>query len=392
MLKPNRIESIDLLRGIVMVFMALDHVRDYFHADAFVYDPMDLSSTNVVLFFTRWITHFCAPVFVFLAGTSAFMVGSRKGKNDLALFLVKRGLWLVFLELTVINFGWFFNFHFPFVALIVIWALGIGMIVLAGCVYLPWKIILSLGILLVAGHNLLDPVHVAGRDATAVLWSILHDPNFFPIDEGHNLFVGYPVIPWIGVMLLGYSFGRLYTSTYDVEKRRKILMYLGTGMILSFIVIRLINVYGDSHYWTVQPSPMFTVLSFLNVTKYPPSLLYVLMTLGPAILFLAFAENISNGFSKMIIVLGRVPLFYYVLHIYLIHLFAIVAGGLTGYEASKWIFDVWLNNSPDLKGYGFNLGVVYLIWILLVVILYPLCKWFQAYKANHPEKWWLSYM
>ena len=204
--KENRIESIDLLRGIVMVIMALDHVRDYFHADAFLYDPLDLTQTSVVLFFTRWITHFCAPVFVFLAGTSAFLVGHRKGKRELSGFLLKRGLWLVFLELTVVNFAWFFNIHFTLVLLVVIWALGVSMIVLAGLIHLPKKVVLAIGVLLVAGHNLLDTVHVGGADWKAVGWALLHEFTFFDF-ENFNLFVGYPLLAWIGVMALGYCFG-----------------------------------------------------------------------------------------------------------------------------------------------------------------------------------------
>jgi uncharacterized membrane protein len=392
MIKSPRIESIDLLRGFVMVVMALDHVRDYFHADAFLYDPVDLSKTSVIVFFTRWITHYCAPVFVFLAGTSAFMVGQRKGKSELAGFLLKRGLWLIFLELTVINFGWFFNIHFTLPALIVIWALGIGMIVLAACNYLPWKVILALGIVLVVGHNLLDPIHVAGQGIDAVLWSMLHEQNGFALGEGRILFVGYPILPWVGVMLLGYCFGILYQAPYDAEKRRKILVSLGSGMIVLFIVIRFINMYGDPAPWSSQQAPVFTFLSFLNVTKYPPSLLYVLMTLGPAILFLAFAEGIRGWLARAIIVLGRVPLFYYVLHIYLIHLFAMLAAVLLGYAPSTMVFNMWINNSPELKGFGFSLGVVYLVWISLVALLYPLCKWFEKYKADHKNQWWLSYL
>jgi uncharacterized membrane protein len=390
MIKSPRIQSIDFLRGFVMVLMALDHVRDYFHADAFLYDPLDLSKTSVILYFTRWITHYCAPVFVFLAGTSAFMVGSRKGKNELSSFLLKRGLWLIFLELTVINFGWFFNINFLFLPLIVIWALGVGMIVLAAASYLPWQAILGIGLVLTLGHNLLDPIHVEGQSGGAILWSIIHDPRIFQLGD-RTLFVGYPVISWIGVMLLGYCFGKLYQA-YDEVKRKKVLIRLGGGMIVAFILIRFINIYGDPAPWSSQATPLLTFLSFLNVTKYPPSLLYVLVTLGPAILFLAFAENINNGFSRMVIVLGRVPLFYYVLHIYLIHIFATIAAIYLHYDVSTMVFNTWIGFSTELKGYGFNLGITYLIWIVLLIVLYPLCKWFESYKARHRDRWWLSYL
>jgi uncharacterized membrane protein len=392
MIKPYRIQSIDLLRGIVMIFMALDHVRDYFHADAFLYDPTDLDKTSVVLFFTRFITHYCAPVFVFLAGTSAFLVGVRKGKKELSAFLLKRGLWLVFLEVVVVNFGWSFNFELPMIPLIVIWAIGIGMITLAGFIHLPFKVILGIGIVLVAGHNALDGFSVEGNGASAVLWSILHQPGFFPINEERFLFVGYPVIPWIGIMLLGYCLGTLYQQSVDAAKRKTTLLYIGSAAIVLFLVLRLTNLYGDASLWTVQETPVFTFLSFLKVSKYPPSLLYALVTLGPAIIFLAFAENIKGSFVQKIIVLGRVPMFYYILHIYLIHVFAIVAALLTGYSFSSMIFNQWINFSPELKGYGFGLPVVYLVWIGLVILLYFLCKKYNDYKTNNPGKWWLSYL
>jgi uncharacterized membrane protein len=390
MTKSPRIESIDLLRGFVMVLMALDHVRDYFHADAFLYDPLDLSKTSVILFFTRFITHYCAPVFVFLAGTSAYLVGVRKGKNELTEFLVKRGLWLIFLELTVINFAWFFNIHFYFIPLIVIWALGVGMIFLAGASRLPWQAILVIGIILTAGHNLFDGFHVEGQGGDAIAWSILHDPNVFRMGS-HTLFIGYPVISWIGVMFLGYCFGKFYEAPFDEVRRKKMLSRLGFGLIGLFIVIRLINVYGDPNQWTSQSTATFTFLSFLNVTKYPPSLLYLLVTLGPAILFLAYAENIRNGFSQIFVTLGRVPLFYYVLHIYFIHLFAMAAAVATGYNPGTMVFDTWVGFSKELTGYGFSLGVVYLVWLFLLVCLYPLCRWFERYKMEHREQWWLSY-
>jgi uncharacterized membrane protein len=391
-IKPNRIESIDLLRGIVMIFMALDHVRDYFHADAFVFDPTDVTKTNVLLFFTRWITHYCAPVFVFLSGTSAFLVGIRKGKKALTTFLITRGLWLIFLELTVINLAWFFNFQFPIITLIVIWALGIGMIVLAAFIHLPSNLILAVGIILVAGHNALDSFHVAGNGADAIGWAVLHEFKLFPLGEARTLFVGYPVIPWIGVMLLGYCFGRLYQPSFVAPVRRKKLFLIGGSVTLLFIVIRAINGYGDPSHWSSQPDPVFTFLSFLNVSKYPPSLLYVLMTLGPAILFLAVAEKNAGNLAKGIIVIGRVPLFYYLIHIYLIHVLAVVGAVLTGYSVSDMVFTTWVTDSPDLKNYGFSLGVVYLVWAGVVLALYPLCKWYDGYKTAHRDNQWISYL
>ncbi len=388
--KEKRIESIDLLRGIVMVIMALDHVRDYFHADAFLYDPLDLTQTSVVLFFTRWITHFCAPVFVFLAGTSAFLVGHRKGKRELSSFLLKRGLWLVFLELTVVNFAWFFNIHFTLVLLVVIWALGISMIALAGLIHLPKKVILAIGVLLVAGHNLLDNIHVGGSDWKAVGWALLHEYTFFDFEQ-FNLFVGYPLLAWIGVMALGYCFGALYILDASVRRRR--LIQLGTAGMVLFILFRATNIYGDPFPWTIQATPIKTILSFLDTHKYPPSLLYLLMTLGPSILFLAFAEKCRGSVVQAFVTVGRVPMFYYLLHLYLIHGLAIVAAILTGFGIAPMInFETWVTMTPALKGYGFNLWVVYGVWIFVVVALYPLCRWFDQYKRDHREKWWLSYL
>jgi len=393
MIKPARIESIDLLRGIVMIVMALDHVRDYFHADAFLYDPTDMSKTTVVLFFTRWITHFCAPVFIFLAGTSAFLIGQRKSKQELSIFLLKRGFWLIFLELTIINFAWFFNFQFSLITLFVIWALGVGMIVLAACVHFPLKLTLAIGVLMVVGHNAFDNFHIEGNGADAILWSMVHQFQGFPLSSNYFLFVGYPIIPWIGVMMLGYCFGTFYQSSYSQATRRKILLYLGSALVGIFVLIRLINGYGDPHPWSTQPNPVFTILSFINVTKYPPSLLYVLITLGPAILFLAVSESYYGSISQKIKILGRVPMFYYLLHLYLIHLLALTAALLTGYDASDMVFNTWVTSSPNLAGYGFSLWVVYVVWISVVLILYPLCKWYDTYKAaQQRNKWWLSYV
>jgi uncharacterized membrane protein len=387
-----RIQSIDLLRGIVMIIMALDHTRDYFHADAFLYDPLDLTQTNVALFFTRWITHFCAPVFVFLAGTSAFLGGLRRGIPGLSRFLLTRGLWIVFLEFSFVNLGWFFNLRFMFIGLQVIWAIGVSMVALSLLIRLPGKLILAVGLLLVFGHNLLDNIHVAGDSFTALIWSLLHDPNIFAFGDGRALFVAYPLIPWIGTMALGYCFGTLYTNSYTTQHRRNILLYLGGGAILLFVVLRWTNLYGDPSPWTVQSTPLYTFLSFLNTTKYPPSLLYLLMTLGPAILFLAVAEREPAPYARTVIVYGRVPMFYYLMHIYILHAIAVIAAVATGFPASTMVLDIWVSMSKELSGYGFGLGTVYLIWAGVVIGLYPLCRMYEAYKRNNREKLWLSYI
>jgi uncharacterized membrane protein len=385
-LVSTRIESIDLLRGIVMIIMALDHVRDYFHADAFLFNPLDLQKTNVALFATRWITHLCAPVFVFLAGTSAFLVGSRKGKSELSSFLLKRGLWLIVLEFTVINFAWFFNINFELMALTVIWALAISMIVLGITIYLPFRIILALGIILVFGHNLLDSIHI-----DSVWWSLLHEQSGFQL--GHFfVYVGYPLLPWIGTMFLGYCFGSLYLPSVKPEQRKKLLLQLGIAATLLFVVLRITDVYGEPYKWTAQESGTFTFLSFMNVTKYPPSLLYLLITLGPSLIFLALSENLKGKISQYVISLGRVPMFYYIVHIAFVHFIALFAAKATGFDFSDMVFNTWVTDSPDLKGYGFSLGVTYLVWIAVVLVLMPLCIWYDGYKIRNKEKWWLSYL
>ena len=391
-LTKKRIGSIDLLRGSVMIIMALDHVRDYFHKGAYLYDPLDLDKAGVALFFTRWITHFCAPVFMFLAGTSAFLNGQKKTKKELSGFLLKRGLWLIFLELVVVNFGWNFDINFTNIYFITIWALGVSMIVLAGLIYLPKMLILIIGIVLVMGHDMLDSIHVTGNTLSAFGWDLLHDQGFFSW-HGKNVLVGYPLLPWIGIMALGHCTGNLYTPIFDAAKRKKILLLLGSSAIVLFILLRWSNVYGDPHPWSQQPTAMYTFLSFLKVNKYPPSLLYTLMTLGPALIFLALTENVQSPVSKIVSVYGRVPMFYYLLHIFIIHIATLLAAGLfTAFSWHVWILKEPLWFTKTLVGYGFSLGIVYLVWAAVVVGAYPLCKWYDNYKTNHKEKWWLSYL
>ncbi|HLT81108.1 MAG TPA: heparan-alpha-glucosaminide N-acetyltransferase domain-containing protein [Cyclobacteriaceae bacterium] len=387
-----RIPSIDLLRGVVMIIMVLDHARDYFHADAFLYDPLDLSRASAGLFFTRWITHFCAPVFVFLAGTSAYLVGRRKGASELSFFLLTRGLWLIVLELTVVNFGWFFNLRFPFIALQVIWAIGVSMLALSLMVRLPFKVILITGLVLVFGHNLLDSVHFPGTGIGSFLWALLHDQSYFPLGGDRGVFVAYPLLPWVGTMALGYCLGAIYTDAFPAMRRQRLLIALGIGALVLFVVIRLINAYGDPVPWSEQRTPLYTFLSFLNTTKYPPSLLYLLMTLGPSLLFLAFSEKQPSALAQKAIVFGRVPLFYYVMHIFVLHFIATIGAVMTGHSVWTMIFDTWVTMSQELTGYGFGLPVVYLVWIGVVVVLYPVSRWYERYKTANRKKIWLSYV
>ena len=391
--KDKRVQSIDLLRGVVMIIMAIDHVRDFFHKDAFLYSPTDLAHTNVPLFFTRLITHYCAPVFVFLAGISAYLYGAKKGKEELAFFLFTRGVWLVIAEMFIITLTTSFNPTYPYFNLQTIWAIGISMIVLSVLIHMNLRGVLITGLILIAGHNLLDGVHVPGNGAGSMFWSFLHEPGHFMI--GHQTFlINYPVLPWIGVIATGYYFGHFYGPDYDPEDRKKMLLLIGIAAVLLFLFFRSANLYGDASRWSVQGTLVFSFLSFLNVTKYPPSLLYILMTLGPALIFLAVAERPLNRWTEKIAVFGRVAMFYYIAHLFFIHLFAVAGAALSGYHASDMVFLPGRVNSVErLKGYGFSLPVVYLVWAGLILLLYPLCKWFDRYKrANVYRKRWLSYL
>jgi uncharacterized membrane protein len=387
----SRVASIDLLRGLVMIIMALDHVRDYFHAGAFLYDPTDLNQTSIPLFFTRFITHYCAPVFMLLSGTSAYLVGIRKGKKALTTFLLTRGLWLIFLELTIVNFGWFFDLSYANTGTLVIWALGCSMIALAGLIHLPKAVILSFSLAMIFGHNLLDSFHVNSGFGQYV-WAVLHEakPFFF---KNIAWFALYPLIPWIGVMSLGYCLGTLYDNSFSAARRRKLLLSYGIAATLLFIALRYTNWYGDPFTWSQQPrGTSFTVLSFLVLQKYPPSLLYLLVTLGPALIFLSFTERANGWLSKQVQVIGRVPMFYYLVHIYLIHLAAMLAAELTaGYDWSSMVLTNWVSFEPKLRGFGYSLGATYLVWFGLVVLLYLMCRWYDRYKRSH-KHWWLSYL
>jgi uncharacterized membrane protein len=401
----RRIDSIDLLRGIVMVIMMLDHTRDFVHNAVFQFDPTDLSRTNVALFFTRWITHYCAPVFVFLAGTGAYLQLARgKSKAELSRFLVTRGLWLIFLEITVVKLGVFFNPDIRFLGFLqVIWVIGVSMIVLAMLIYLPKSAIAAFGLLMIALHNLLDSFSVQGSNGPgtpvpsigAKVWMLLHKPfSGFPIlgDGTPIILVIYPLVPWIGVMAAGYAFGALYQL--DAQRRRRLLLIIGSTAILLFILIRGINIYGDPSPWSSQKNFVFTVLSFVNTTKYPPSLLFLLMTLGPAILALALFESSDAGGAvrKFFVTFGRVPLFFYILQWFTAHGIAILLHFAFG-KPTSWLWRSPLSffGAPQAGEIGFNLAVVYLAWIGGVLLLYPLCRWFARVKQRRRD-WWLSYL
>jgi len=399
----RRLDSIDLLRGVVMVVMMLDHTRDYLHSGAFLFDPLDLSKTTTAVFLTRWITHYCAPTFVFLAGTGAFLYGARgKTKSELSRFLLTRGLWLIFIEVTVVRFLIIFNVDPSMLAFLqVIWVIGVSMICLAGLIYLPLNVIAGFGLLMIALHNLLDTrlniIQFTGPDSLLPgfkdkILMLLHQQGAFPIDGFPSpiVFVAYPVIPWIGVMAAGYAFGTLYKM--DGERRRKLLLYIGGACVMLFCLVRAWDVYGDPQHWHKQKTVIFTLLSFVNTTKYPPSLQFLLMTLGPGIVALALFESVNRGaIGRFFITFGRVPFFYYLLQWLTAHVIAIILHAVFG-KPLRWLFQTpleWFSHPPT--GNGFPLWVVWVSWITGVLLLYPLCKWFAGVKSRRKD-WWLSYL
>ena len=394
-IKPKtRIESIDLLRGMVMIIMAIDHVRDYFHFDAFLYSPVDLSQTSAGLFVTRWITHLCAPTFIFLAGVSTYFVAQRKTLNDTSFFLLSRGIWLVLLQLTLIRFFWNFDPLFHYNSNTIISTIGICMIVLSGLIYLRIRTIFFIGIIMVVGHNLLDGIYFKDGTLADVVWSFLHVQKSFDIGNGYSFTFLYPAIPWVGVMALGYCFGRLFNPDYSSKQRKNILSQLGILCLLVFITLRASNIYGDPVPWSKQAEFGTTIMSFFNLQKYPPSMLYLSATLGVSLLLLAAMEGKDLKRWRPVTLFGNVALFYYVAHVLLIHLLAVVASVLTGHGWQAMIFTESIaKGTPQLNGsYGFSLWVVYLVWMLVVGILYPLCVYWNSFKLNNKKKWWVSYV
>jgi uncharacterized membrane protein len=381
----GRVESVDVVRGAIMIVMALDHTRDFFGVPGI--SPTDPAHAGAALFFTRWITNICAPVFFLLTGTGACLSLRKQSTGALSRFLLTRGLWLIVLELTIVRcIGFQFNVDYRVTMLLVLWALGWSMIALSVLVHLPVAIVGAFGVALIAGHNLFDAV----RPSNALL-AILHGPGFVLNTPRHVVFVSYALIPWIGVTAAGFALGRIYE--WEPDRRRAFLWRNGAVLSLAFVVLRTVNKYGDPSHWRVQHSTVATMLSFLNTTKYPPSLSFLLMTLGPALLLLAAADRSTPRLLKPALVIGKVPLFYFVLHLPLIHLLAIAAS-YARYGKVYWMFE-----SPDLAhypftappGWGYSLPVVYLLWIAVVVAIYPLCRWYAAVKQRRRNVW-LSYV
>lgn len=390
-LVKQRIHSIDLLRGIIMIVMALDHVRDFFQSGGPAGpDPTSMATTTPLLFFTRFITHYCAPTFVFLSGVSAFLSGQRKTKKELSAFLLKRGIWLLLVEVIFISFGLSLNPAWGFVLLQVIWAIGWSMIILAAFIRLPLRTIFITGLVIVLFHNLLDYVTTTPGTISDVLLKITFTSGGFPLFAGGRLFVfAYAIIPWTGIMLLGYATGSLYQASFNDRRRKKILFTAGAAALLAFVVLRSINHYGDPAPWAVQRNGVYTFLSFMNISKYPPSLMYVCITLGPSLLFLSLTENAAGKLVNVLSTYGRVPFFYYICHFYLLRFFSIISFFLQGFTLAQVHSQPFFFEPP--RG-GYNLGIVYLVWLLVVSLLYFPCRWFDQYKKSHREKWWLSYV
>jgi uncharacterized membrane protein len=385
----NRIRSIDIVRGLVMIIMALDHTRDLLHVSSITQVPTNLATTTPALFFTRWITHLCAPTFVFLSGTSAYI--SFRNKNNLAAsrrFLLTRGIWLIILEFTLVNFGIWFDVHFNVFLFDVIAAIGFGFIILSLFLKASLKTIAVTGLAIIFLHDLAPLVPLAENSFLKTVLMPFFGPAAFPLGGGRLFIVGYPPVPWLGILLTGFAAGKLFER--PAAERKALFLKLSLAALALFVVVRSLNVYGDAVPWSSQKNGLFTFLSFMNVTKYPPSLSFCLVTLGIMFLLLWGTEYADNRFAKVAATYGKVPLFYFLVHWYIIHPLLFVIVFLQGYKPADLLFGF---NFGRPKGpSGVSLGLVYLIWIFVVILLYPLCKWYGRYKESHPEKTWLRYL
>lgn len=373
-----------------MVIMALDHVRDMIHTDSITQSPTNLATTSPMLFFTRWITYLCAPIFVFLAGTSAYL--SFKRKNNIVQsrkFLLKRGLWLVLLEFTVVNFGLFFDVTFNTFIFEVIAAIGFGFIILSLLLKASPKVIGIIGLLIIVSHNLFPLLQFSDGSILKTILTPLFTLTAIPFTPHTIMVIGYPPVPWLGIMLVGFAAGKLFEI--DIAKRKSLFLKIGLSALLLFTIIRFINVYGDAFPWSAQKNSVYTFLSFINITKYPPSLLFCLLTLGIMFLILAFAEHANNRLAQVVKVYGKVPMFYFLVHFYLIHILLIVLLFLQGFHWSQLDFASGTFGRPKGIISGVSLPYIYLIWLGVVLVLYTPCVWYGKYKATH-KHWWLSYI
>lgn len=387
-IKTPRMEGIDALRGLVMVIMALDHSRDFFSNSHAYFDPIDVHATSAAFFLTRWITDFCAPVFSFLAGIGAYISISRgKPIVQASKTLLTRGLWLIFLELVVLRVFWYFNFDYTFLKAGVIWSLGWSMIFLAGMIFLPFRAVLVIGLLLILPHNLLDGIKPESFGRFSWLWMILHVKGTFAIGDSLKVLVVYPLIPWLGLMATGFCFGRIMLQ--EREQRRKTVFLLGLGLMIGFIILRGSNFYGDPVPWTIQKNGLFTSLDFLACEKYPPSVSYLLMTMGPAFILLSAMDRPLSAWMKPFVTFGRVPFLYYMLHLPLLHAMAVPVAFY------RWGKADWLFANPPGQNwphdFHFDLLLTYTAWVVATLILYPLCRRFSDFKSQRKD-WWLSYL
>ncbi len=380
----SRLPSIDRMRGLVIILMALDHVRDFFNTDAFLFDPLDLTRTTPTLFLTRFITHFCAPTFVFLAGVSAFLHGEKLAtRGQLAWFLSSRGAGLVLLDIFVISPVW--RLDFGPIYLGTLWAIGIAMIALSGLVFLQARVVLLVGAIVLIGHNMLDHIHAPAFGGWAPLWSMLHEPGALPFGLRGRLV--YPVLPWIAIMALGYGLGSLFQE--PAAKRDRKLVLIGLAAIVVFLVLRATNSYGDPRPWSPQIDNVTTMLALLDVTKYPPSLLYASVTLGPMLVLMPVMDRLGGIVGEVLATFGRVPLFFYVLHLYVAILASVglwLAEGFTLDQLRS------LGKGAELPaGLGLSLAGTYMAWLVIVAALYPACRWYAGVKQRRRD-WWLSYL
>lgn len=385
--KKRRFASLDILKGLVMVIMVLDHVRDFFHADVHTFDPADPILSNIPVFFTRWVTHFCAPTFVFLSGASIAFVASRKTTSETRAFLLSRGCWLMFCDAFIVSFLWLFDLDFDLFILGVIWVIGLAMVCSAFVFKLNSRILLGLALAIVVGHHSLDFLN---HDNPNLLHAVLH--QFWKFEFGFGaVFVAYPLLPWLGVMWGGIVLRRS-CLTMTVDERLRWMKRWGITLTVGFVVVRLWSGYGNSDPWEIHPTHSGTLIDFFSPSKYPPSLAYLAMTLGPSMLILTQIENVKNQISQWLMVFGKVPFFFYLIHLLAIHVFAIPIAAYQGFGWDAMFLDEFVSLDESLSGYGFSLLGTYLIWAMLVVLLYRPSRWWMTYKRNHPEKIWLSYL
>jgi uncharacterized membrane protein len=386
----ERVKSIDVLRGLIMAIMAIDHVREFFHYDALLHNPLAPDTSTPALYFTRWITHLCAPLFVFLSGASAYLAGRRRTKSEFSAFLIKRGLWLIFIDVVVMSLLLTFDPNYGVLILQVIWAIGISMVLLGLLVWVPLRVILVIGLIIFFGHNLLDSAEAARKGDVGVMWSLAHRVGFFALPGNRMLMVLYPFVPWMGIMFLGYCLGKWFEPSAAANIRRKRLVVLGLALIALFVILRTLNGYGDPTPRQEFDNLQSNFFSFMNVQKYPPSLMFSSITIGIGLLLLALFEKVRNPFTQILNVYGRVPFFYYILHFLLIHAGCVIVFYAQGYGPAdiRTPNNIILFRPPTL---GYSLWITYLIWLALLAVLYPLCKWYDKYKSTH-SYWWLSYL